>query len=33
MLEQFHQSSAFVLKLMIVIILIIDLFFLLRAEL
>jgi hypothetical protein len=33
MIEQFHQASAFVLELMIVIILIIDLIFLLRAEL
>jgi hypothetical protein len=32
MMEQFHQSSAFVLELMIVIILIIDLIFLFRAE-
>jgi hypothetical protein len=33
MIEQFHQGSAFVLELMIVIILIIDLIFLFRAEL
>jgi hypothetical protein len=33
MIEQFHQASAFVLELMIVIILVIDLIFLLRSEL
>jgi hypothetical protein len=33
MIEQFHQASAFVLELMVVIILIIDLIFLFRAEL
>ncbi|HWP83922.1 MAG TPA: hypothetical protein VNN17_01925 [Terriglobia bacterium] len=33
MMEQFHRSSAFVLELMVVIILIIDLIFLLRSEL